>query len=181
MIKRRNTQFSGIFSLAAASILALSVVGTQVAIAQENDEAAAPQEEYDITGGKSATKLQNELNKIEASFFKAFNDVNTNKDFAVRCRKQEVLGSRRRVQVCQPRFASRYEAEANQHVASGQGTTSGFSHLEGSDVWVRMKEQEKEFWETVTAATIEDEDLREKFAELSRAKRAVAAAQARDQ
>jgi hypothetical protein len=39
-----------------------------------------------------------------------------------------------------------------------------------------MKEQEKEFWEAVSAATVEDPDLREKFAELSRAKRALAAA-----
>lgn len=176
MLNRRNNRSSRNFSLAALSILALSAIGTQQAFAQESEPAAAPQEAYDITGGKSARQLQNELNKIEASFFKAFNKVNTNKDFNVRCRKQETLGSRRRVQVCQPRFASRYEAEANRNVVSGQGTTSGYAHLEGSDVWVRMKEQEKQFWETVSASTVADPDLREKFAELSRAKRALAAA-----
>jgi hypothetical protein len=165
------------FSMAPILLLALSALGAQQVLAQESEASvAAPQEEYDITGGKSARELQNELNKIESSFFKAFNKVNTNKNFKVRCRKQETLGSRRRVQVCQPRFASRYEAEANRHVASGQGTTSGFAHLEGSDVWVRMKEQEKLFWETVTATTVADADLREKFGELSRAKRALAAA-----
>ena len=176
MFIERSNRSTGKFSVAALTILALSVVGSQQVFAQDAESAAAPQEEYDITGGKSARQLQNELNKIESSFFKAFNKVNTNKDFNVRCRKQEVLGSRRRVQVCQPRFASRYEAEANRNVVAGQGTTSGFSHLEGSDVLVRMKEQEKQFWETVTAATVEDAELREKFAELSRAKRALAAA-----
>jgi len=176
MFSRRNKRSSSKNFPAVLSILALSVVGSQQIFAQEAETAAAPQEEYDITGGKSARQLQNELNKIESSFFKAFNKVNTNKDFNVRCRKQEELGSRRRVQVCQPRFASRYEAEAHKNAVSGTGTTSGFSHLEGSDVWVRMKEQEKQFWETVTAATVEDAELREKFAELSRAKRALAAA-----
>jgi uracil-DNA glycosylase len=176
MLNRRKKRFYGSFLLAASMFLMVPV-GAQQADPQENEaSAAAPAEEYDITGGKSARQLQNELNKIESSFFKAFNKVNTNKDFNVRCRKQETLGSRRRVQVCQPRFASRYEAEANKHVVAGTGTTSGFAHLEGSDVWVRMKEQEKEFWETVSAATVEDDELREKFAELSRAKRALAAA-----
>ena len=176
MIYRRNHRSGKNMTLAAVSMLALAAVGASQANGQESEPAAAPQQEYDITGGKSARELQNELNKIEAGFFKAFNKVNTNKDFNVRCRKQETLGSRRRVQVCQPRFASRFEAEANKNVISGQGTTSGYAHLEGSDVWVQMKEQEKQFWEAVSAATIADPDLREKFAELSRAKRALAAA-----
>ena len=177
MFSRGNNPISRRFSFTAILMLALAPVSALQVAAQESEAtAAAPEEAYDITGGKSARQLQNELNKIESSFFKAFNKVNTDKDFNVRCRKQETLGSRRRVQVCQPRFASRYEAEANQHVVAGTGTTSGFSHLEGSDVWVRMKEQEKEFWEAVSAATVEDPDLREKFAELSRAKRALAAA-----
>lgn len=176
MFNRRKYLISGNRHVAVLAALALSVIGAQQAIAQESEEGVPPQEEFDITGGKSERQLQNELNKIEASFFKAFNKVNTNKDFNVKCRKQETLGSRRRVQVCQPRFASRFEADANKNVISGQGTTSGYAHLEGSDVWVRMKKQEKEFWETVTAATVADADLREKFAELSRAKRALAAA-----
>lgn len=177
MCSRAKNLINVKFSLASVLLIVFATVGAHQAAAQESEAtAAAPEEAYDITGGKSARQLQNELNKIESSFFKAFNKVNNDKDFNVRCRKQETLGSRRRVQVCQPRFASRYEAEANKHVVAGTGTTSGFSHLEGSDVWVRMKEQEKEFWEAVSAATVEDPDLREKFAELSRAKRALAAA-----
>ncbi len=163
--------------MAVLLTLALSTVGVQQAIAQESESEAAPQQEYDITGGKSARQLQSELNKIEAGFFKAFNKLNTNKDFAVRCSKVSTLESRRRVQVCQPRFARRYESEANRNaVGSNNNGVTGSAHLEGSDIWVRMKEQEKLFWEEISALTVANEELREKFAELSRAKRALAAA-----
>lgn len=177
MLNRRNNRSSRNLSLAALSILALSAIGTQQAFAQESEPAAAPQQEYDITGGKSAGQLQNELNKIESSFFKAFNKLNTNKDFAVKCKKVQTISSRRRVQVCQPRFASRYEAEANRSVVGNNNNgVTGTAHLEGSDVWTRMKEQEKLFWEEVTALTVAHPEMREKFAELSRAKQALAAA-----
>jgi len=175
MFSRRNDRSSSKYSLAALSILALSAIGSQQVFAQEGETAAAPQEEYDITGGKSARQLQNELSKIESGFFKAFNKINTNKDFHVKCKKVQTVSSRRRVQVCQPRFASRYEAEANRTIVNSSGATD-FSHLEGSDIWVRMKEQEKLFWEEVTAVTVEYPEMREKFAELSRAKQALAAA-----
>ena len=180
MFKQRKNLISGNCSLAVVLTLALSVGGAQQAIAQENEpqeneQVAAPQEEYDITGGKSAVQLQNELNKIESGFFKAFNKLNTNKDFNVKCKKVKTLGSRRRVQVCQPRFASRYEAEANRNIVGNSGTASS-AHLEGSDVWVQMKEQEKLFWEEVSKLTVANDELREKFAELSRAKRALVAA-----
>jgi hypothetical protein len=175
MFTRRKNLIRGNGSLAVVLTLALSIVGTQQAIAQENEEVAAPQEAYDITGGKSAGQLQNDLNKIESGFFKAFNNLNTNKNFKVKCKKVKTLGSRRRVQVCQPRFASRFEAEANRNLVNNSGSMD-YSHLEGSDVWVRMKEQEKLFWEAVSKTTVDNEVMREKFAELSRAKRALAAA-----
>lgn len=177
MLNRRKNVISGNCSLAVVLTLTLATAGAQQAIAQESEPEAASQEEYDITGGKSARELQNELNKIESSFFKAFNKLNTNKDFNVKCKKVQTISSRRRVQVCQPRFASRYEAEANRGVLGNNNNgVTGTAHLEGSDVYVRMKEQEKLFWEEVSALTVSDPDLRDKFAELSRAKRALAAA-----
>ena len=177
MSNRRKSLIIGNRSLAVVLTIALAAVGAQRAIAQDSEPAAAPQEEYDITGGKSARQLQSELNKIEAGFFKAFNKLNTNKDFAVRCSKVSTLESRRRVQICQPRFARRYESEANRNAlgANNNGVT-GSAHLEGSDIWVRMKKQEELFWAEVTALTVANGELREKFAELSRAKRALAAA-----
>jgi len=155
--------------------LALCAGDAQQAFAQESEPGVLESAEaVDITGGKSAVVLQKELSKIEAGFFAAFNEVNTNKDFHVKCSKVKVLGSRRRVQVCQPRFASRYEAEANKDIATNRGQQ--FQGNQGSEIWQRMKKQEKLFWEEISSLVIAYPALQEKFTELTRAKRALAAA-----
>ena len=84
---------------AAGALLALAFTAadTNLAAFAQDDE-------------KSSSQLRKEAESAEKDLFSIFNDINSDDDFDVRCKKEKALGSRRKVQVCTPKFQRRLEA-----------------------------------------------------------------------
>lgn len=94
----------------AGALLALAFTAAdtnQIAFAQE--------------GEKSIGELRKEAETAEKELFSIFNDINSNDDYDVRCKKEKTLGSRRKVQVCTPKFQRRIESTMSADQAGPSG------------------------------------------------------------
>ena len=116
---------------------------------------------------KTANQLQKELDAAERNFFDAFNEVNDVKDFNVKCDYHKPVGSRRRVQICSPRFVLRNQANRSVDFVS-QGRWDSPSPA-GS----RMAQQKDELRAQMAKLVNADENLQRVFAEFAAARRAL--------
>lgn len=68
-------------------------------------------EEVIITGQATPYLLKKETLKVQQLVYKMFNDLNTDKDYDMVCRKKARIGSQIRYRVCKPRIAWTAESE----------------------------------------------------------------------
>ncbi len=108
-IKALVTRFLSRMLLAPFVLAAMFTMSIAVG-AQENASANSPSEEITVTEKKPIRQLRREMDIAEKSFFSMFNKINNDNDFDTKCRKQTTLGSRRKVQVCMPKYLRVYEA-----------------------------------------------------------------------
>lgn len=95
---------------AAGALLTLVLVAVDAnkgAFAQEDD--------------KSVGELRKEAETAEKELYAVFNDINSDDDYDFKCKRERSLGSRRKVQVCTPKFARRMESNRSAEQL-GQGT-----------------------------------------------------------
>lgn len=93
-------------------MLMLAPVGTS--------QTASAQESQDVTSDKSIGELRKETESAEKDLFSIFNDINSDDDYDVKCKREKSLGSRRKEQVCTPKFARRMQSNASADLV-GQG------------------------------------------------------------
>ena len=117
----------------------ISVTGGGAALAQS--EPAAPQRAEDtprqdapeevVVRGKRVGQLRAEVEAARQRAYDVFNEINTNDEFDVRCRKETRTGSNVPTQVCRARFEDEISAAAAGEYASTlfrlcQPDTTGF-------------------------------------------------------
>ncbi|MGI9205713.1 MAG: hypothetical protein ACR2Q3_16980 [Woeseiaceae bacterium] len=138
-----------------------SVVGALLAlalIAVDTNQSAVAQDSE-----KSIGELRKEAEKAEKDLYSLFNDINSDDDFDVRCKRERALGSRRKVQVCTPKFQRRIESnisadQVNQAVPVMPGT--------------QMQEKQQLMRQEMTDLLATNEDFSAAFNKYAAAKRA---------
>ncbi len=153
-------------------ILALVPVGMcQTTSAAESEPASSETvEEITVYGEKSLIRLRHEIYRAEASFFAAFNELNSDDLFDVNCDYVSFLGDRRRQHRCVPKFVKRAEAEATAELIVNMNTM-GASFGEYSPHRRRLKKMNELLWEEVRTLSAEHQELQDAIAVLARAKR----------
>jgi hypothetical protein len=112
--------------IAALVLFWLSVSGGGAALAQS--EPAAPQRAEDsprqespeevVVRGKRVGQLRAEVDEARQRAYDVYNEINSNDEFDVRCRKERRTGSNVATQVCRPRFEDEISAAAASAYAS---------------------------------------------------------------
>lgn len=82
--------------------------------ARQRGEGAAPQETPDevVVRGRRIGELRAEVEDARQRVYGLFNDINSNDDFDVRCRKESRAGTNVPTQICRARFEDDISAEA---------------------------------------------------------------------
>lgn len=141
------------FIACALLTLTLTAVDTnQATFAQESE--------------KSTGELRKEAETAEKDVFAIFNDINSDDDFDVRCKKQKTLGSRRKVQVCTPKFQRRMESTMSAD-QSGQGGWD-WPAPPGSQMQIKKDAMRQE----MSSLLATNEEFNAAFAKFAAAKRA---------
>lgn len=98
----------------AILMIAFAPIGMcQTAPNDENRaEPADVSDEVSVDDKKSTKQLRQELDEAEANFFVVFNSINSDDEYDVECDYESSLGSRRKQQVCTPKFARRIGANS---------------------------------------------------------------------
>jgi len=104
----------GAAQLAAVAVL-FPVLLQQAAIAQEADaEESAPLEEVVTIAPRTLRLMRVEIRRAEENVIDLFNAVNTDGDYALRCRREAPLGSHIPVRACSTTIVDRLTARASQ-------------------------------------------------------------------
>jgi len=133
-------------------VLALIAVDTsQTAFAQDDE--------------KSVGELRKEAETAEKDLYSLFNDINSDDDFDVRCKRQKTLGSRRKVQVCTPKFQRRIES-----TMSADQVTQGGRDL--PPMPAQMQQKQDLMRQEISDLLATNEDFSAAFNKFAAAKRA---------
>lgn len=116
---------------------------------------------------KSERQLRRELRDAEETFFDAFNEVNSDKQYDVICKTATALGSRKRERKCQARFLWDYEEEMAANYARRSGGTPGPGAAASSNLQPKLDALRAE----MSTAMNEHTEVAEAFAALNKAKR----------
>ena len=116
---------------------------------------------------KSERQLRRELRDAEESFFDAFNEVNSDKQYDVICKTATALGSRKRERKCQARFLWDYEEEMAENYARRSGGAPGPGAAAASNLQPKLDALRVE----MSTAMNEHSAVAEAFAALNKAKR----------
>ena len=151
----------GIRKLLAGGLLCVAL--SLPAHSQEEGQAVAD----DSWRDKSERQLRRELRDAEETFFDAFNEVNSHKQYDVICKTTTALGSRKRERKCQARFLWDYEEEMAENYARRSAGSPGPAPAASSDVQTKLDTLRAE----MSSAMAEHADVAEAFAALNQAKR----------
>lgn len=157
----KKLKFSVIGKLLAGGLLCVALALP----ASSQDEAPAMEDES--WRDKSERQLRRELRDAEETFFDAFNDVNSHKQYDVICKTTSSLGNRKRERKCQARFLWDYEEEMAENYARRSAGASGPVGGAASDVQAKLDTLRTE----MSAAMTEHAEVAEAFAALNQAKR----------
>ena len=160
---KRNPKHGGRDKLCGVLLLALSCTAT----AQDEDPAADETiDEITVYGESSLVRLEMQVDVAQEAMFEAFNKVNTNPAFAVRCTYQKRLGTRRRYLECVPRFATlppaRVMASPYTFVRNGRDDPTPQNPY--------MRKMNAQFWTEVSRHVSENPELQREFVRLAEAK-----------
>jgi hypothetical protein len=101
-----------------------SEAGSDVDRDAERDEAAFVDEEI-VVRGRSRALLRMQFELAEDAVYERFNEINSDDEFDIHCRREVTTGSRIQQRVCQGNFWREAQADAGQETARGlQGSAS---------------------------------------------------------
>lgn len=92
------------------TMLFLVQFGVLSASQAQESAAAAIQDEVTVVEEKPIRQLRRELDTAEKGFFSMFNEINSDNNFDTKCKRVAPLGSRKKEQVCTPKFMRLHEA-----------------------------------------------------------------------
>jgi len=164
-VKALITRFQARIILAPV-VLATVITMTAAADAQERAAANSPGEEITVTEKKPIRQLRREMDIAEKSFFSMFNKLNSDDDFDTKCRKQATLGSRKKVQVCMPKYLRVYEASLTSGASGSMRWDTPFPT--GSRMAAKRELMRKE----IDRLLADNENFRKVFQDFAASKRA---------
>jgi hypothetical protein len=86
-------------------LLVASAAAAAVALAESSDERSSePLEEVTSIGRQSLSALRREVIDAHLAVYELFNELNTDDEYDVTCRREKVLGSLISQQICMPRY-----------------------------------------------------------------------------
>jgi hypothetical protein len=130
--------------LVAVLALPLAAVGQDGA--QSTDEAI---DDIVVVGQKSLSTLRKEVFKAEEDFYSAFNKLNDNKDFNVRCFYEKATGTHIKNHVCRARFVTKAYSS---HAARNGGDLSRVANQDANPAFATKTAQYQEKMETLIDA-----------------------------
>jgi glutamate synthase domain-containing protein 2 len=157
----KDLTISGIRKLLAGGLLSVAL-----ALPAHSQEAVQTVED-ESWRDKSERQLRRELRDAEETFFDAFNEVNSHKQYDIICKTTTPLGSRKRERKCQARFLWDYEEEMAENYARRSAGSPGPGAAASSDVQTKLDTLRAE----MSSAMTEHADVAEAFAALNQAKR----------
>lgn len=147
-------------TLALASMSQAAPIGAK---AQASSEAAAEGTENQK---KSLNQLRRERDEAEANFFAVFNTINSTDEYDVKCKYETSLATRRKQQVCTPKFAKKIRANATSDMMTeGQWDAP-------SPPGSRLQKQKESMRQEMTELLSTHEEFRGVFNDFAFAKRA---------
>ena len=106
-----NVKQSALNQIISATVaLFLVQFGTLSASQAQESAAATAQDEVTVVDEKPIRQLRRELDTAEKDFFSVFNKINSDNNFDTKCKRVAPLGSRKKEQVCTPKFIRLNEA-----------------------------------------------------------------------
>lgn len=169
MFIHREFGNGGFYAMGAVLMLAFAPLGLcQTEPEQESDSASSDVlEEIIVYGDKSLPSIRRELYRAEENVFLMFNSLNSKDEYDIQCDYVELLGSRKRHHVCQPKFYIRIMADNAGAMMSdgGFGEQKGF-YVPGLSNG-RVAKKEKLLWEEMAVLVFEHPELREALAKLA--------------
>jgi hypothetical protein len=120
----RESARSKLCAMLRRATVVLSLLGAAVVAADEQPTSAPstpsdnPIDEVIVTG-KSLERLKSEAIRAEEAFFKAFNAVNTDHEFDVRCEFRDRPNSRFQSRLCLGEFVATLEADETRALMMG--------------------------------------------------------------
>jgi hypothetical protein len=129
-----------------AAVLALPLMA-----AAENKEATNDEVIDDIVviGQKSLSTLRKEVFKAEEDFYSAFNKLNDNKDFTVRCFYENATGTHIKNHVCRARYVTKAYSS---HAARNGGDLSRVANQDANPAFATKTAKYQETMETLIDA-----------------------------
>lgn len=108
------------------SVLCLGITTTAFSLQAQDSEASADKnmEKITVYSKKSIPQLKREITKTTKSFFKDYNKLNDNHQYAVICRKEKNPGSNFKSTSCEPRFVKTRRSDLMAVQQAGGFTTS---------------------------------------------------------
>ena len=128
------------------AVLALPLVAAGQDGAQSNDEVI---DDIVVVGQKSLSTLRKEVFKAEEDFYSAFNKLNDNKDFNVRCFYEKATGTHIKNHVCRARFVTKAYSS---HAARNGGDLSRVANQDANPAFATKTAKYQETMETLIDA-----------------------------
>jgi len=126
-----------------AAVLTLPLMAAAQADEATNDEVI---DDIVVVGQKSLSTLRKEVFKAEEDFYSAFNKLNDNKDFNVRCFYEKATGTHIKNHVCRARFVTKAYSS---HAARNGGDLSRVANQDANPAFATKTAQYQETMETL--------------------------------
>ena len=118
------------------NVLLLGVLFASLACGAETttpDPAAAPVDQVVVKAAREkVAKLEKEVKLAEQRFYDRYNQINTKRDYAVKCYNEADTGTRFKKQYCQPVFATKAQEEQARRAVAYLGSSSTPSTTSGA-------------------------------------------------
>lgn len=154
-------------SLVLGVCLGLSSPGLAKQAEEARSSADDEVERITVYGRKTLPQLRNQIQKASLSFFKDYNKINDDHQYAMICKKERIPGSNFKATNCEPRFVkSRRSDMLATQLNSGAGL-SNTTMFGGANV---SKTQKKKFNDHLVKLLKENPELLQKFNQLAELK-----------
>ncbi|MEM1176059.1 MAG: hypothetical protein AAGI27_14710 [Pseudomonadota bacterium] len=136
----------------------LIALAMSVSAAAGDDKDSKKEEKAFNYNSMSTAKLRKHRDKAAEEFYEAFNSLNDQDEFMVRCDYQRPTGSRRKTHVCQAKFVSDIQTEhAERNWDNRMDST-------GNNVSTKLEEKAEQFQNKLSELVGANPELAEKLA-----------------
>ncbi|MDJ0916352.1 MAG: hypothetical protein QNJ05_01225 [Woeseiaceae bacterium] len=113
--------FSHVLNVAVLTLLSLSIAFADEA-GDTPDQSATDVEEITVVGEESVPRLRSKLRRLDQEFFRLYNELNTNDELDMICKRETRIGSQMPRTVCRSRLHRERQSEQAQDLLDEDGS-----------------------------------------------------------